>query len=118
MQINFVVTAAAGAQRVFDLMDQEPEKDEGYVELVNAKEDAQGEMHESAERTNVWAWKHPHHDGTLTYARLEGAWSSTTWTSAMTRTSWSSTTSACGPSRGRRLPSWGPPAPARPPSPT
>ena len=72
MQINFVVTAAAGAQRVFDLMDQEPEKDEGYVELVNAKEDAQGEMHESAERTNVWAWKHPHHDGTLTYARLEG----------------------------------------------
>ena len=71
-QVNFVVTAAAGAQRVFDLMDQEPEKDEGYVELVNAKEDAQGEMHESAERTNVWAWKHPHHDGTLTYARLEG----------------------------------------------
>ena len=72
MQVNFVVTAAAGAQRVFDLMDQEPEKDEGYVELVNAKEDAQGEMHESAERTNVWAWKHPHHDGTLTYAKLEG----------------------------------------------
>ena len=72
MQINFVVTAAAGAQRVFDLMDQTPETDEGYVELVNAKEDAQGEMHESAERTNVWAWKHPHHDGTLTYARLEG----------------------------------------------
>ena len=72
MQINFVVTAAAGAQRVFDLMDQEPEKDEGYVELVNAKEDAQGEMHESAERTNVWAWKHPHHDGTLTYSKLEG----------------------------------------------
>ena len=72
MQVNFVINTAAGAQRVFDLMDQEPEKDEGYVELVNAKEDAQGEMHESAERTNVWAWKHPHHDGTLTYARLEG----------------------------------------------
>ena len=72
MQVNFVVTAAAGAQRVFDLMDQEPETDEGYVELVNAKEDADGQLRESAERTNVWAWKHPHHDGTLTYTRLEG----------------------------------------------
>ena len=73
MQINFVVTAAAGASRVFDLMDQEPEKDEGYVELVNAKEDANGQLFESAQRTNVWAWKHPHKaDGTITYARLEG----------------------------------------------
>ena len=73
MQVNFVVTAAAGAQRVFDLMDQEPEKDEGYVELVNAREDAEGKMHECAERTNVWAWKHPHKaDGTVTYTRLEG----------------------------------------------
>ena len=73
MQINFVVTAAAGASRVFDLMDQEPEKDEGYVELVNAKEDANGQLSESAQRTNVWAWKHPHKaDGTVTYARLEG----------------------------------------------
>ncbi len=73
MQINFVVTAAAGASRVFDLMDQEPEKDEGYVELVNAKEDANGQFSESAQRTNVWAWKHPHKaDGTVTYARLEG----------------------------------------------
>ena len=73
MQVNFVVTAAAGAQRVFDLMDQEPEKDEGYVELVNAKEDADGQMHETQERTNVWAWKHPHHDGTVTYTKLEGS---------------------------------------------
>ena len=73
MQINFVVTAAAGASRVFDLMDQEPEKDEGYVELVNAKEDANGQLSESTQRTNVWAWKHPHKaDGTITYARLEG----------------------------------------------
>ena len=73
MQINFVVTAAAGAQRVFDLMDQIPEKDEGYVELVNAREDAEGNMHESAERTNVWAWKHPHRaEGTVTYTKLEG----------------------------------------------
>ena len=73
MQINFVVTAAAGASRVFDLMDQEPEKDEGYVKLANAKEDANGQLSESTQRTNVWAWKHPHKaDGTITYARLEG----------------------------------------------
>ena len=73
-QVNFVVTAAAGAQRVFDLMDQTPEKDEGYVELVNAREDAEGRLYESAERTNVWAWKHPHRaEGTVTYTRLEGS---------------------------------------------
>src|SRR5699024_4728630 len=72
-QINFVVNAAAGAQRVFDLMDQEPEKDEGYVELVNVKEDEDGSLTESAERTNLWAWKHPHKaDGTVTYRKLEG----------------------------------------------
>ena len=74
MQINFVVTAAAGAQRVFDLMDQTPETDDGYVELVNAREDADGQMQEASERTNVWAWKHPHKaDGTITYTRLEGS---------------------------------------------
>ena len=73
MQVNFVVTAAAGAQRVFDLMDQVPEEDNGYVELVNAKENADGQMVESAERTNVWAWKHPHKaEGTITYTKLEG----------------------------------------------
>ena len=73
MQVNFVVTAAAGAQRVFDLMDQQPEKDEGYVELVNAREDGEGNLSESKERTNVWAWKHPHKaEGTITYTRLEG----------------------------------------------
>ena len=72
-QLNFVVNAAAGAQRVFDLMDQTPEKDEGYVELVNAKENDDGTVQESKERTNVWAWKHPHKaDGTVTYAKLEG----------------------------------------------
>ena len=72
-QVNFVVTAAAGAQRVFDLMDQEPEADEGYVELVNAKEDAQGQLSEAEQRTNVWAWRHPHKaDGTVTYTRLAG----------------------------------------------
>ena len=73
-QINFVVNAAAGAQRVFDLMDQEPEADEGYVELVNAKEDENGNLTESPTRTNLWAWKHPHKaEGTVTYTKLEGA---------------------------------------------
>ena len=74
MQVNFVVTAAAGAQRVFDLMDQTPEKDEGYVELVNAREEADGSLREADHRTNVWAWKHPHKaEGTVTYTRLEGS---------------------------------------------
>ena len=72
-QVNFVVTAAAGAQRVFDLMDQTHEADQGYVELVNARETADGQLVEVAERTNVWAWKHPHHDGTTTYTRLAGS---------------------------------------------
>ena len=72
-QVNFVITAAAGAQRVFDLMDEMPEKDEGYVELVNAKEDAAGQITETPERTNLWAWRHPHKaDGTVTYTKLEG----------------------------------------------
>ena len=73
-QINFVVNAAAGAQRVFDLMDQEPEADNGYVELVNAKEDENGNLTESPVRTNLWAWKHPHKaEGTITYTKQEGA---------------------------------------------
>ena len=73
-QINFVVTAAAGAQRVFDLMDQPSETDDGYVELVNAQEDADGSVHPVDHRTNVWAWKHPHKaDGTVTYTKLEGS---------------------------------------------
>ena len=72
-QINFVVNAAAGAQRVFDLMDEEPEKDEGYVELVHAKEDENGNLTESPVRTNQWAWRHPHKaEGTVTYQRQEG----------------------------------------------
>lgn len=72
-QVNFVVNAAAGAHRVFDLMDQEPEEDEGYVELVNAKEDENGNLTESPVRTNLWAWKHLHKaDGTVTYTKQEG----------------------------------------------
>ena len=72
-QINFVVNAAAGAQRVFDLMDQISEKDEGYVELVNAKEE-NGQLVETDVRTHLWAWKHPHKaDGSITYKKVEGA---------------------------------------------
>ena len=68
-----MVNAAAGAQRVFELMDQVPETDEGYVELVNAKMDENGQLTESETRTNLWAWKHPHKaDGTVTYTKLEG----------------------------------------------
>ena len=73
-QVNFVVNAAAGAQRVFALMDQTPETDEGYVELVNARENADGSFSEVKDRTNVWAWKHPHKaDNTVTYTKLEGS---------------------------------------------
>ena len=72
-QMNSIVMATAGAQRIFDMMDEEPETDNGYVELVNARENADGTLTECKERTGVWAWKHPHSaDGTLTYTKLEG----------------------------------------------
>ena len=72
-QMNSIVMAAAGAQRVFEMMDQAPEQDEGYVEMVNAKEQADGTLVPADERTGMWAWKHPHKaDGTVTYTRLEG----------------------------------------------
>ena len=67
-----VVMALAGAERIFKLMDEEPEVDEGYVTLVNAKYDENGELTESKERTGLWAWKHPHGDGTLTYTKMRG----------------------------------------------
>ncbi len=70
-QFNMIVMALAGAERVFDLMDEEPEQDEGYVTLVNAREE-NGELVESEKRTGLWAWKHPHGDGTVTYTRLTG----------------------------------------------
>lgn len=70
-QINSVVMGLAGASRIFGLLDEEPEFDEGYVTLVNAKEE-NGELLETTERTEMWAWKHPHEDGTVTYTRLEG----------------------------------------------
>ena len=71
-QVNMVIMGLAGAHRIFALLDEEPETDEGYVTLVNANENADGSLTECKERTNVWAWKHPHHDGTLTYTRLTG----------------------------------------------
>ena len=71
-QVNMVIMGLAGAHRIFALLDEEPEQDEGYVTLVNAKENADGSLSECEERTNVWAWKHHHHDGTTTYTRLEG----------------------------------------------
>ena len=71
-QFNSIIMAVAGAKRVFDLMDQPPETDDGYVTLVNAKVDEDGNVTESDERTGVWAWKHPHSDGTLTYTLLRG----------------------------------------------
>lgn len=71
-QINSVVMGIAGAQRIFELMDQNPETDEGYVTLVNAKEE-NGVIKECGERTGIWAWKHPHsEDGTVTYTKLTG----------------------------------------------
>ena len=71
-QINSIVMGLAGAERVFALMDAEPEVDDGYVTLVNAKKDGNGNITECNERTGLWAWKHPHSDGTLTYTELMG----------------------------------------------
>lgn len=72
-QMNAVVMAAAGAKRVFELLDEEPETDHGYVEFVNVNEGPDGSLEETAERTGVWAWKHPHQaDGTVTYEKMEG----------------------------------------------
>ena len=71
-QINMVIMGLAGAHRIFSLLDEEPETDDGYVTLVNAKENADGTLTECPERTAIWAWKHPHHDGTVTYTKLTG----------------------------------------------
>lgn len=70
-QMNSIIMALAGAERIFDLIDQEEEVDEGYVTLVNAKME-NGKIVEAEERTGMWAWKHPHKDGRITYTRLRG----------------------------------------------
>lgn len=71
-QLNSVVMAMAGAQRIFDLLDEKSETDDGYVKLVNAEIDESGEIRETDTHTGLWAWKHPHEDGTTTYTKLEG----------------------------------------------
>lgn len=70
-QLNSVVMALAGAERIFEFIDEEPEEDHGYVTLVNAKME-NGVLTETKEKTGMWAWKHPHQDGTLTYAQVQG----------------------------------------------
>ena len=70
-QMNFIAMALAGAERIFKLIDEKSEEDDGYVTLVNAKME-NGKLVETEERTGLWAWKHPHHDGRITYARLRG----------------------------------------------
>ena len=72
MQANSIIMALAGAERIFKLMDEPSETDEGYVTLVNAKYDKDDNLVETSDRTGIWAWKHPHHDGTTTYHKLEG----------------------------------------------
>lgn len=71
-QFNAIIMALAGAERIFALIDEKPEKDEGYVTLVNARKDAEGVISECKERTGMWAWKHPHGDGSVTYTELTG----------------------------------------------
>jgi len=71
-QMNSVVMALAGAERVFEMMDEPQEEDHGYVELVNAQRLPDGSLTETEKRTGLWAWKHPHGDGTLTYTELKG----------------------------------------------
>ena len=70
-QINSIIMALAGAERIFQLIDEEPESDNGYVQLVNAEENDEV-LKETTRRTGLWAWKHPHSDGTTTYAKLAG----------------------------------------------
>lgn len=72
MQANSIIMALAGAERIFKMMDEPSETDEGYVTLINAKYDKDDNLVEANERTGIWAWKHPHHDGTITYHKLEG----------------------------------------------
>ncbi len=72
-QINSILTALAGAERIFRLIDEKPEEDEGYVTLVYATKDEEGNLHESDSRTGIWAWRHPHKDsGTVTYTEVQG----------------------------------------------
>ena len=72
-QFNSIIMALAGAERIFNMIDEEPETDDGYVTLVNAKWNSDGTLTECSDRTGIWAWKHPHQaDGTVTYTELKG----------------------------------------------
>ena len=71
-QVNMVVMAMAGAERIFELIDEPSEKDDGYVTLVNATEDENGQLNESTEHTGIWAWKEPGDDGSVKYTKLQG----------------------------------------------
>lgn len=71
-QINLIVMALAGGKRIFELMDEDPEQDDGYVTLVNVEKDENGELKETEHYTGMWAWKHQHHDGKLEYIELKG----------------------------------------------
>ena len=103
-QVNFVAMALAGAQRIFELLDEEPEVDEGYVTLVNAKKDADGNITECRERTGMWAWKHPHSaDGSVSYTELKGDVRFEDVTLVITRTKQSFMTSVFMQSRARSL---------------
>ena len=71
-QVNSIIMAMAGANRIFELMDEKPEEDDGYVNLVNIEKDKEGNIIEKEEKTGQWAWKHRHHDGTVDYVELKG----------------------------------------------
>ena len=71
-QVNSILMALAGAERIFEMIDEPSETDDGYVTLVNARYDESGNLTETPERTGMWAWKHPHGDGTLTYTQVRG----------------------------------------------
>lgn len=71
-QASAIVMALAGAGRIFHMLDEQPEQDEGYVHLVNAERDKNGNLCKANQRTHLWAWEHPHHDGTVTYTELQG----------------------------------------------
>ena len=71
-QVNSIIMAMAGANRIFELMDEKPEEDDGYVNLVNIEKDKDGKIIEKEEKTGQWAWKHKHHDGTVDYVELKG----------------------------------------------
>ncbi len=117
-QINSIVMALAGAERIFALMDETPETDDGYVRLVNAKKDANGTIIECEEHTGMWAWKHPHGDGTLTYTALHGDVQMNDVDFGYVEEKRCFTMFPFTPNPVRRLLLWAPPVPVKPLLPT